>query len=49
MKNDEFEPHRLKRAKLYLDATIDEVRQNYLQKGSIFQNIKTFFKRILKK
>ena len=49
MKSDEFEPHRLKRARLYLEATIEEVRQNYVQKSSILQHLKTFFNKILKK
>jgi len=47
--NSEFEPHRLKKSKLYLDITLKSIKENYPIKYTFFEKIKQLLKKILKK
>jgi hypothetical protein len=49
MKNDEFYPIKIKKSKLYIDITLQNIRENYHIKESFFYKLRKIIKKILKK
>ena len=49
MKNDEFYPTKIKKSKLYIDITMQNIRENYHIKEGFFYKLRRFIKKILKK
>ena len=46
MISDDFYPNKIRKAKLYVEATIRDVEQNYPVKKSFFKKIRQFFKKL---